>query len=111
MKLEIKHLENLSIVVVREKRLDAETAGDFKQQMLDLINQGYHNILLNLSEVDFMDSTGIGAIISSLKALDRRGDIVLCEVKSSKVMQVIQITRMDKILQIFETEEKAVTHF
>ena len=57
------------IVTPLEKRLDASAATDFKQKMLAITSRGEQHILVDLSNVDFIDSSGLGAFISVLKKL------------------------------------------
>jgi anti-sigma B factor antagonist len=95
------------IVSIVEKRLDAKIAVSFKDQMATLINQGNTNIVLDLSNVDFVDSSGLGAIVTSLKLLGRKGDLVVAGVKND-VMTMFTLTRMDRVFQMFPTAADAV---
>jgi anti-sigma B factor antagonist len=95
----------LTITVV-PKRLDAKIAVEFKDKMTELINAGNHNIILDLSNVDFVDSSGLGAIVTSLKILGRRGDLVVAGVKND-VMTMFTLTRMDRVFRMFPTTADA----
>ena len=75
--------------------------------MVDWINQGNRRIVLDLSEVDFIDSSGLGAIVSSLKTLGNDGDLVICGIRET-VMGLFKITRMNRVFQIFATESEAI---
>jgi len=90
-----------------EKRIDAATATEFKQQMSDWIGAGNRRIVLNLMEVDFIDSSGLGAIVSSLKKIGGEGDLVICVVKET-VMSLFRLTRMNRVFDIFSSEDEAV---
>ena len=82
-----------------EKRLDASVAVEFKGKMAEFINDRNELIVLDLSEVRFMDSSGLGAILSSLKTLGRQGDIVISGTKET-VSSVFTITRMDRVFRM-----------
>jgi anti-sigma B factor antagonist len=71
------------------------------------INEGQELIVLDLSEVDFVDSSGLGAIVASLKMLGGKGDLVISGA-SDKVMSLFKLTRMDRVFQIFATRDEAV---
>ena len=107
MRLQENKIADLLIVRPLEKRIDAATAMDFKQKMSEWINSGNRRIVLNLSEVDFMDSSGLGAIISSLKKIGDDGNMVICGVKET-LMSLFRLTRMDRVFDIFPSEEEAL---
>ena len=65
-----------------------------------MIESGHPLIALDLSEVDFIDSSGLGAIVSVLKQLDGRGDLVIVGAKPA-VMNLFRLTRMDKVFRMY----------
>jgi len=108
MQLEVTHTPTLLVVKVVAPRLDAREAVEFKAQMADWIRQGPQTILLNLAEVRFIDSSGLGAIVSVLKLLGRQGDLVLCGV-TEPVLSLFKLTRMDRVFQMYAQESEALT--
>jgi len=107
MEIEERKVGNVLVVLPREKRIDASVSTGFKGRMVDWINQGNRHIVLDLSEVDFIDSSGLGAIVSSLKTLGNDGDLVICGIRET-VMGLFKITRMNRVFQIFATESEAI---
>lgn len=107
MELEEKKVGDVLVVLPREKRIDASVSTVFKGKMVDWINQGNKRIVLDLSQVDFIDSSGLGAIVSSLKTLGSDGDLVICGVRET-VMGLFKITRMNRVFQIFADESEAI---
>jgi anti-sigma B factor antagonist len=107
MHIEDDKLNNVLIVNVLDKRLDASIAYEFKDKMAAYISRGEHLIVLRISDVDYIDSSGLGAIVSSLKMLDDKGDIVICGTKDT-VMRMFKLTRMNKVFRMFETENEAI---
>lgn len=91
-----------------EKRIDASSATLFKGLVIDIINRGNFLIVLDLSEVDFIDSSGLGAIVSIFKTIGNRGDLALCNAQGA-VMSLFKLTRMNKVFQIFTSEDEAVS--
>ena len=89
-------------------RLDASVAPAFKVQLFDRINEGQTLICLDLSNVDFMDSSGLYSIMSSLKALGETGDLVLCGL-NQKVEAIFRITRTNKVFNIFPSQAEALS--
>ncbi len=107
MEIEERKVGNVLVVLPREKRIDASVSTGFKGRMVDWINQGNRRIVLDLSEVDFIDSSGLGAIVSTLKTLGNDGDLVICGIRET-VMGLFKITRMNRVFQIFATESEAI---
>ncbi|MBX3026120.1 STAS domain-containing protein [bacterium] len=90
-----------------ESRVDARIAGEFKQQLLAAVDSGHGLIALDLSSVDFIDSSGLGAIVSALKHLGDRGDLVIVGAKPA-VHNLFRLTRMDKVFRMYGGEADAI---
>ena len=95
------------VVTPQEDRLDASVAGTFKGFMVDVINQGGQKVVLNLERVDFVDSSGLTAIVSTLKSLALAGgEMVVCGIKNN-VAALLKLTRLDKIFKVFDDINQA----
>jgi len=90
-----------------DQRVDARLAAEFKQQLLTLIESGHPRIALDLSDVDFIDSSGLGAIVAALKQLAGRGDLVIVGAKPA-VANLFKLTRMDKVFRMYSAEADAL---
>jgi anti-sigma B factor antagonist len=108
MQLDQQKAGDALIVTPLEDRLDARVANDFKEQMTELIASGHTKIVLDLSKVEFIDSSGLGAIVSSLKRMGGRGELVVCGLQET-TMTLFKLTRMDRVFQIFDSEQQAVS--
>lgn len=108
MQVEDRKEGKILVVKIYDKRIDSTIAYEFKEKMSEFIARNNEFIILNISEVDFVDSSGLGAIVSSLKMLGGKGDLVICGIKDT-VMRMFKLTRMDKVFGIYDTEEKAIT--
>lgn len=103
-----KQRESLVILQPQVSRLDASTAQGLKNRLIDCISQGKTRIALDLGQVDFMDSSGLAALLSALKSMGRNGKMALFGV-SDKVRKLFSITRLDNgVFIITDTEDKAV---
>ncbi len=69
--------------------------------------KGENRIVPDLAAVRFVDSSGIGALVSALKALGGKGDIVLCGV-AAPVAQMFSLARLDRLFQTFPRREEAL---
>ncbi|OQW90517.1 MAG: anti-anti-sigma factor [Beggiatoa sp. IS2] len=102
MCIETQKKDQFLIVTFLEKRLSAALL-----RMKALIQAGHQYILLDLSHVDFIDSSGLGAIVSSFKLLGNKGNFVLCGVHGA-VMSLLNLTRMDRVFPIYASLEEAI---
>jgi anti-sigma B factor antagonist len=107
MKFEDRMDGEALIVKVIESRIVADVAPQFKEGIVAYIAKGNNTIVLDLSEVTFIDSSGLGALIGSLKAMGNNGELLLASVHET-VSTMFKLTRMDKIFRIFDTPEDAV---
>ena len=108
MQLDQRKAGDALIVTPLEDRLDARVATDFKERMIELIASGNTIIVLDLSKVEFIDSSGLGAIVSSLKRMGGRGELVVCGLQET-TMTLFKLTRMDRVFQVFDSEQQAVS--
>lgn len=97
----------VTVLTLQGKRLDAALAPRFRNEVLQLVNDGAHRLVLDLANVEFMDSSGLGALVSVLKGIGNRGRMAVCNAQGS-VRQLFQLTRMDKVFPILPDTAAAV---
>ena len=95
------------IVEVLEPRLATSTARDFGERLARLVAQGHRRIVLNLHHVRFIDSSGLGIIVMVQRGLQDGGEIAIVNAQEA-VLNVLKLTRMNKIFRIFSDEGAAV---
>lgn len=98
---------NVLVARALDQRVDARLAPELKQRLLGLVAAGHPLIALDLSEVDFIDSSGLGAIVAALKQINGQGDLVIVGAKPA-VMNLFRLTRMDKVFRMFGAADEAV---
>ena len=99
--------ESVLVIRVFEKRIDASKAPAFKDEMTRCIDGGQNQIVLDLSGVDFIDSSGLGALVSCLKRLGPRGSLAVAGATGA-VSRLFTLTRMDKVFTLHPTVDAAV---
>ncbi|MGF1502138.1 MAG: STAS domain-containing protein [Paracoccaceae bacterium] len=90
-----------TVVTVMRHRLDAAVAQDFKEQMIALIDAGHRDLLLDLGRIDFLDSSGLGALVGVLKYLGNSGRLELAGLTSG-VEKVFRLTRLTAVFTIHD---------
>ena len=82
--------------------LDSVNANDLRRNILDKIDGGVKVILLDLQDISFMNSSGLGALVATLKAVKAEGgELALCSL-SDQVRIIFELSRMERIFQVFE---------
>lgn len=88
------------------ERLVADNATAFKEEVFALIDQNQDRLIIDLEQVSFIDSSGIGALVGLLKRLGNRGDVVICGM-ADNVRQMFRITRMDRVFNCYRDRDEA----
>jgi anti-sigma B factor antagonist len=90
------------ITVIRPgvQRLTAQNAKTFKDEAVALIEQGAAQLIIDFSEVSFLDSSGLGALVGVLKKVGNRGEVAVCGL-NTEVEQMFRICRMDHVFNIY----------
>jgi anti-sigma B factor antagonist len=99
--------DGVLIVDLLGDRLDASIALNFRNKLIEIIKDGNILIILNLTNVTFVDSSGLGSIVSGLKTLGEKGDLTLCCI-DERIMSMFRLTRMDRVFKIFKTKGEAI---
>jgi anti-sigma B factor antagonist len=108
MKFDTKSNGRYLIVTILEERLGADRALSFKESMAKLMDKGHRAFILDLSRVNFIDSSGLGAILATAKRVGKAGDILVVGT-SETVGSMFKLTRMDRIFPMFASVEEAVS--
>lgn len=107
MQLSTKTEERLRIVSVQEDRIDAAVALEFKDAMRVQTEDGPETVVLDLTRVQFIDSSGLGAIVAAMKNLGAERKMALAGLTPT-VARVFQLTRMDSVFSVFSTVDGAL---
>ncbi len=107
MKLSAETEERLQIVHVIDDRIDAAVALEFKETMRQITQTAPATVILDLSNVIFIDSSGLGAIVATMKFLAPDRELKLAGLKGP-VDRVFRLTRMDSVFSLYPTLDAAV---
>lgn len=107
MSLTSNDIGDSRVVTVNAERIDAAVAIQFKEDMRNETEAGPDRIVLDLSEVQFIDSSGLGAIVASMKQLDGGRSLDLAGL-TPMVDKVFRLTRMDTVFSLYPTLQDAI---
>jgi anti-sigma B factor antagonist len=83
----------------------------FRDRMQKLIDTGSRQIVLNLQQVDYIDSTGLGALVMCYTSLQRAGGSVKLLNLSRRGIQLLVMTKLTTIFEVFDDEQNAINSF
>jgi anti-sigma B factor antagonist len=110
MEMATEKTGDVTVVVLLGEQLDAGNAKDFKRDIAALL-EPRGKVVFDLARLQFVDSSGLGAILSCLRQLNAGGgDLKLCGM-SKPVRALFELVRMHKIFDIYGTQEEAVRAF
>lgn len=101
------HEPDITVIRPGVQRLTAQNAKAFKDEVVDLINDGSGQLVIDFQEVSFLDSSGLGALVGILKKVGHRGEVVVCGLNSD-VEQMFRICRMDRVFNIYPDVKLAI---
>ncbi len=89
-------------------RLNVAVADKVKSELSAIVTDDYQKVLLNLDTIKFIDSTGIGVLISALKTARQNNNVfALCNIQKD-VMSLLSLMKLDKVFDIYEDESVAL---
>ncbi len=108
MKYSIDKQEKYIVLKLDEAKLDATLSPELKSTFVAMNAEGVKNMIINLSEVKYVDSSGLSAIlIANRLCNEQNGTLVLIGV-TEHVLKLIKISQLEKVLNILPTEEEAI---
>jgi anti-anti-sigma factor len=108
MKYSIDKKENYCIFKLNEPKLDSLLAPALKTELITLNAEGIKNIILNLSEVNYTDSSGLSSLLVGNRTIQQNGGIFILTCLSDHTMKLIKISQLDSVLNILPTVEEAI---
>jgi anti-anti-sigma factor len=108
MKFEIKKNGTAVVLKVKERKLDATVSPELKGEFLILCNRQTKNLVVDLSNVEFCDSSGLSALLIAERKMRENGGVVKLVGLQKKVLSLIRISRLDRAFSIHESLAKAL---
>ncbi|MFH1374468.1 MAG: STAS domain-containing protein [bacterium] len=110
MEINVREEANVSILNLKG-RLDLATGSALKEQVKQLFEKEKTAIHLNLADVEFINSSGLGSLVSMMKEIRlRKGRLTLSNL-ASYVQEIFEITQLSHIFEIYATEQEALNSY
>lgn len=88
--------------------VDAYTSARFREAMVDLIETGAADLIVSMMKVEYIDSSGLGALVGGLKRSTERGGRILIVCDNPQIRKVFEITGLEKVFPLYDLETDAV---
>jgi anti-sigma B factor antagonist len=101
-------VDDTTHVVSLRGEIDALTAPRLGSRLFGLADEGKRGVVVDLSEVTFMDSTGIGVLLNALRHFTLRHGTLVLVCPTERVLRPFQITGLTEIISVYDSREKAL---
>ena len=107
MNLNQEKINGYSALTIQDERIDAHNSGDLKGILLQLIEAGEDRIIVDLRHVRFIDSSGLGALLSGNKhIIAKAGKFALTNIQK-QVLSMFELTRLNRVFDIYADIDEA----
>jgi anti-sigma B factor antagonist len=111
MNLKIEENGNIVLIQVKEERMDAHNSDQLKAELARIFASGKTGVVVDLKEVRFIDSSGLGALVSGFKnAAAKQASIKLSSLQS-QVKSMFELTRLQRVFDIYASVDEALDSF
>ncbi len=108
MKYTIDKKENYTIITIDEKKLDTSIAPDLKSEFVKLNAEGITNLILDLNNVKYTDSSGLSSILIANRLCNSSNGLLILTGLQDHVMKLITISKLESVLNILSSVEEAI---
>ena len=111
MDIKERVVNGVSVLDLSGKIVLGEGDGQTRDRIKDLLADGQKKILLNLGEVNYIDSAGLGALISSYTTVKRQGGQLKLENLTKRIQDLLAITKLITVFETYDNEAEALASF
>ena len=111
MKIDIRTVSDVKVLDCRGRITLGEGTMVVRNTVRDLLNDGNKKIILNLGEVNYIDSSGIGELVSTYTTVTGNGGQLKLLNLTKKIQELLAITKLLTVFQVFDDEAKSIASF
>ena len=107
--IKTEQLSSEAYVISLTGEVDLYTAPEFKQQLIEVIEQGGKEVVVDFSNTTFIDSTTLGVLVGGVKRLRANEGRLSLVCSDRNITKIFEITGLDKVFEIYTTRDEAVS--
>ena len=111
LRMNKRQIDSVTVIDMSGKIILGEETAQLRETVKRMLSEGNDRILLNLSDVTYIDSSGLGQLVSCFATTSEKGGQMKLLNLTNKVKEVLQITKLSTVFDIFEDENKAIQSF
>ena len=111
LRISVRHARNVAVMDLNGRLTLGEPAGELRDTLKDLLSRGQKNILLNLADVGYIDSSGLGELVGGFATVGNRGGRLKLLNVRERVHELMQITKLYSVFEVFTAEGEAIDSF
>ncbi len=111
MKAAVRKIGHVAVLDLAGKITIGEGDVILREKVMEILDSGQKNVLLNLEKVSYMDSAGIGELVACYKRSKEKGGTVKLLKPSGKVLDLLQLTKLEEVFDTFNDEKEALVSF
>lgn len=108
MKLTVDKQDNYTAITLLDTKLDSLLAPDLKSELVVMANEGVKHLVMDLSQVQYVDSSGLSALLTAERLWKDKGNFILTGVNSESVLKLIEISKLEDVFTILPSLEDAL---
>lgn len=104
-------IDDIAIVKINLSRATMDSAPEFREYLMRLIENDERNVIVNLAMCDFLDSSFLGALVFGLKKLKAEGGNLKIVIATQAPAGILSLTKMDQVFTVFNNMDDAINSF
>lgn len=111
MKVGRRQIEGIEILDLKGRLIAGTESGALRENVAALVAEGKSNLILNLKQLDFIDSTGLGTLVICFTALQQHGGALKLTNLAPRHIELLVLTKLTTVFELFDNERDAVNSF
>ncbi|MGQ0732755.1 MAG: STAS domain-containing protein [Acidobacteriota bacterium] len=111
MQISERKVGDVTVVDIAGRIVSGESAGRLKEKVTSLVFQGEKKIVVNLGEVNYMDSSGLGELVACHGTASKSGGSVRLAGAGKKIQDLLVMTKLLTVFDAYDTESEAIRSF
>lgn len=108
MKIEKRQQDDVTVVIIEGVIKLGESARLFSDYLNDVIGSGTGSVLIDMTAIDYVDSTGLGELVGYLQRFEGQGRRLALLRPQTRILNLLKVTQLDKVFQIFTDDREAI---
>jgi anti-sigma B factor antagonist len=111
LKMTERTVDGVSVLDLEGRIVLGEESSALRERVKNLLGQDHKKIVLNMGNVSYIDSAGLGALVASYTSAKNQGAILKLVNLGSKFREVLQVTKLLTVFEVYDTEQAAISSF